>query len=66
MLQYKPSFPYVGIAGLADMNYSELASLNEKMKLGQQPNQFLVFNGKHEWPPLKILEEAILFLLLKL
>jgi hypothetical protein len=64
MLKYNPAFPYVCITGIADMNYSELVSLNEQMNKTKLKHQLLVFNGKHEWPPLETMNEALLFLFL--
>ena len=65
LLSSAPAFAFTGIAGLQDMNYSELMALKDKMKSCRIPNQFLVFEGKHEWPPVNTMEDGLLFVLLK-
>ena len=44
-----PTFFLFGIAGVNDMNYSDLISFDES--LGDNPNRLLIeWIGKHEWP----------------
>jgi len=52
----------VGIAGDGDMNLSELTSIKIKKKNLSNRFQLIRFNGKHEWPPSIIFEQAILAL----
>ncbi|MGL4598143.1 MAG: hypothetical protein ACRCYO_11460, partial [Bacteroidia bacterium] len=48
----------VGIAGLGDMNYSEVESFMDRLPDAQAPQELLLFDGKHEWPPLEIMDAA--------
>jgi hypothetical protein len=52
----------VGIAGLGDMNYSELESYMDRLPQTQAPHELLVFDGKHEWPPLETMDAALTIL----
>ncbi len=60
-----PTFYYVSIAGNYDMNYSEILSVDQYMEKISACHQLLLFNGKHQWPPVETMNEAILFILLK-
>jgi hypothetical protein len=53
------NFNFIGIAGNEDMNYLEMKQLESSLVNWQGKHQFIVFNGKHQWPPQKILEQAI-------
>lgn len=50
---------YVGVAGLGDMNYLEMKKFQEKQS-GSALSELIVFDGKHEWPPVNIMENAML------
>lgn len=55
-------FQYIGIAGTQDMNYLEVKQLNDFFESTNQPHQFIVFRGKHQWPPEPIVSEALCML----
>jgi len=52
-------FDFICIAGTQDMNYFEVKQFSNYLKSSNQPNQLLVFKGKHQWPPESTLAEAI-------
>lgn len=54
-----PAFHFVGAAGNNDMNYLEMKKLYQSLSQMQASCQFLVFNGKHAWPPEEVMNEAI-------
>ena len=64
-VQTKPAFDYVLTAGMTDMNYSEILSVDRYMEHIGASRQLLVFKGKHEWPPLATMDEAMLFVILR-
>lgn len=51
---------FVGVAGLGDMNYLELKKFvgAEEGKPGL--HELLVFDGKHDWPPAPVMQNAML------
>jgi hypothetical protein len=53
---------FIGLAGLGDMNYLEMKKFVDGQKTLQNkfPNELLVFDGKHEWAPVDVMEDAIL------
>jgi pimeloyl-ACP methyl ester carboxylesterase len=51
---------FVGLAGLGDMNYLELKSYTTSRGHNGSPNELLVFDGKHEWAPVGMMEDAFL------
>lgn len=53
---------YVGIAGLGDMNYLEMKKFQTSGAPVLSLNELLVFDGKHEWPPMNIMENAMLMI----
>lgn len=55
-------FNYVGIVGNEDFNFLELKRLYYELERARMKHQLLVFDGKHEWPPEKELEKAVLIL----
>lgn len=55
----KTPFSFIGIAGLEDMNYLEMAYLHKKLDLIHTPNSFLVSYNKHQWPSEAIISHAI-------
>lgn len=58
-----PQINYIGIAGKADFNYVELSFTDEQLAAANKlKHQLVVFDGKHEWPPLSIMEQAFLWL----
>lgn len=55
----QPSFEFIGIAGNEDFNYTELKRLDKLLDEKGLAHQLLVFDGKHDWPPVPIMEQAI-------
>jgi len=53
---------YVGIAGLGDMNYLEMKKFQKAQTPGSALSELLVFDGKHEWPPVSVMENAMLMI----
>lgn len=53
------TFRFIGVAGTQDMNYLEMKQLDDYLKSFHQPHQFLVFKGKHQWPPESVISESI-------
>lgn len=53
---------YVGIAGLGDMNYLEMKKFQSANPSTAALSELLVFDGKHEWPPLDVMENAMLMI----
>lgn len=58
----KNKFDYCGIAGVLDMNYIEMMTLDKQLDNSSVKHEFLTFNGKHEWPPKRTVDEAFLWL----
>jgi len=52
----------VEIVGNKDFNRIEMILLEQKLELVHQPHQLLIFDGKHDWPPKKAMQQALLFL----
>ncbi|MFI5219332.1 MAG: hypothetical protein ACHQNT_07560 [Bacteroidia bacterium] len=52
-------FYYIGIAGLEDFNATEMISQKELFSRIGLKNDFLMFDGKHEWCPVDILNTVI-------
>lgn len=52
-------FFYIAIAGNEDFNYTDMKKQNNDMDAMQLRHQLLTFDGKHEWPPVDVLQEAI-------
>jgi len=50
-------FNYIGIAGLEDFNYKEMAAQERELK--NIKHEFFVFKGHHEWAPPNIMDKAI-------
>lgn len=53
---------YVGLAGLGDMNYLEMKTFQGNIAGSPSPHELLVFDGKHEWAPVSIMEDALLMI----
>ena len=54
----KPSL-YYGIVGLGDFNYSEMMRLEDQLTDAGIQHRILVFNGRHEWPPVEYCTMAV-------
>lgn len=52
---------FLGIAGKADMNYTDLVSFHQSQNLVNEPHYMIEWNGKHEWADAKTFENAFLF-----
>lgn len=51
------TYNYIGIAGLEDFNYIEMAKQDELLK--NVKHDLIVYDGKHEWAPANIMDRAI-------
>ncbi len=55
------SFAYFGIVGNTDFNYLEMKNLDRSLE-NANINHFLsIYNGKHDWPPPQIMNDAFVF-----
>jgi dienelactone hydrolase len=59
----RSNYFFMAIAGNADFNYTEIRKY-DKVDLAGHPvkHALLVFDGKHEWPPLATMAEAFLWM----
>ena len=59
-MQRKPlyNFDYFMIVGSSDFNLSELVDLDEQLTSVAWNHQLLVYNGRHDWAPVDIMEKA--------
>ena len=53
------SFVWVGVVGNKDFNYLELVNLNRQLKANRWKSNLLTFDGKHEWPPVSVMDDAM-------
>ena len=51
-------FTWVGVVGNKDFNFLELKNLNRQLTANGWKSHLLVFDGKHEWPPEDVMDEA--------
>jgi len=59
----RDSYFFMAIAGNADFNYLEIKKYDMVDLAGHNiKHRLLVFDGKHEWPPLKTMDEAFLWM----
>ncbi|MGZ4076253.1 MAG: hypothetical protein ACXVDW_01740, partial [Bacteroidia bacterium] len=58
----RSSYTFLGIAGNKDFNYVEMRKY-DMVDLAGRPvkHAFIEFDGKHEWPPLEVMNEAFLW-----
>ncbi len=52
----------IGIVGNKDFNYLEMKALNNELSTLGLQHSLLVFDGKHEWPPFNVMDEAFTLL----
>jgi predicted esterase len=52
-------FVYFGTAGVRDMNYYEMRSLEEKLESAKVPHRIAYFEGVHEWMPAELAGESV-------
>jgi dienelactone hydrolase len=58
----RDNYTFMGIAGDGDFNYSEMLKYDMLDLAGRRlKHTLLLFEGKHEWPPVEIMEEAFLW-----
>ncbi|MCX6311331.1 MAG: hypothetical protein NT084_06800 [Bacteroidetes bacterium] len=55
-----PGKVFVGLAGLGDMNYLEMRKHEDVLSGSIFPHELIVFDGKHEWAPVSVMEDALL------
>jgi hypothetical protein len=58
----RQKFAFLAVAGNEDFNYTELKALNNQLNSSDWTHFFLEFDGKHEWPPVATMDEALLWL----
>ena len=58
----KNHFDYLGFAGNEDFNMGEMVALNTSMENAPLRHQVIIFNGKHEWAPAPVAEDAFIWL----
>jgi len=54
-----PAYHFIGISSPGDMNYLEMKKLDAILQKLNANAQLILFDGKHEWPPKTVLEEAV-------
>jgi predicted esterase len=54
-------FDYIGFAGNADFNMNELVSLDEQLEEANFRHALIIFDGKHEWPPVETMDYAFIW-----
>ncbi|MDP4266863.1 MAG: hypothetical protein Q8880_05465 [Bacteroidota bacterium] len=54
-------FNFAGLVGNEDFNMLELKNLDRQLNQTQLKHMLIVFDGKHEWPPVNIMNDAIAF-----
>lgn len=59
VMEPRNNYSFFGIAGNADMNYSEMKKY-DMLDLGPRnlKHMFITFEGKHEWPDAAVMKEA--------
>jgi len=62
-VRYK--FDLFGMAGTADFNMNELLQLEAPLSQNGFRHCLTTFNGKHEWPPLAVMDDAFLWMTLQ-
>jgi len=59
----RKDYSFVGIVGNEDFNYTEFRKYDKVDLAGKKIKHTLItFNGKHEWPPLETMDEALWWL----
>ncbi|NNK12477.1 MAG: hypothetical protein HKP08_14110, partial [Flavobacteriaceae bacterium] len=52
------SFSYVGIVGDKDMNFREMQKTEDWLVTLKIPNELIIFEGEHQWPPSEVMVRA--------
>ncbi len=60
--QPKSNFAYIGIVGDEDFNFLEMKDVDNMLDSWETYNYLLIYNGKHDWPPAKVMEQGFLFM----
>ena len=55
-------FRFIGIAGKDDFNYKELIELDNQLLQLNYPHFLFIHNGKHDWCPAELINNAMLLL----
>lgn len=58
----KQPFSYMSIVGEKDFHYVSVKQLDGLLDSTSLTHQFIVFNGKHQWPPMSCIEQAFQWL----
>jgi len=58
-VRFKPD--YISIAGNADFNMNELITLDKQLDEAKFTHASILFNGKHDWPQVEIMENAFIW-----
>lgn len=56
------SFSLLSFVGVKDFNLVELKNLDKKLDSSSIYHQLITFNGKHQWPPVTVAEQAFQWL----
>jgi len=56
------NFAYIGIVGNEDFNYLEMKDIDNTLDSWDTYNYLLIYNGKHDWPPAKVMNQAFMFM----
>ena len=59
VLSSKSPYHFVGVIGNSDHRYPNLLSIESTLNRLKFPNQLLLFDGKHEWPPKRYVSQAL-------
>lgn len=59
VLSSKNPYHFIGVVGNSDHNYTEMLATEAALDRLKFPNQLLVFEGGHEWPPMAFLSRAL-------
>lgn len=57
----KYRFDFIGFVGNGDFNLNEMQSLDEQLDQANFRHDLVIFDGKHEWPPVEVFEYAFLW-----
>jgi dienelactone hydrolase len=58
----KIAFSFFGTAGYDDSNYYEMRRIDEDLNKQGTPHRLIIFQGGHEWPPVAVGTQAIVWL----
>lgn len=58
VLNSRNPYHFIGVVGNADYNYTDMLAVEKVLNRIKFPNQLIVFEGGHEWPPAEYLVKA--------